>query len=213
MTNMTKKVKSLKSIPPADLIAMDAFTGDYPIRIDLAYASDDNFLLGQAVYKPEAKLWLHKDLAHVVLNASKICEALHGYHMVLYDGLRTADAQTLMLQSERVQANPEWLEEPRLLSPPGCGAHPRGMAIDVSLCTVDGVLLDMGTPFDFLAQNSSAQHNPAHRHYVGLQDDHAQNRRVLDHAMSEGARHSNIDLVPLPQEWWDFRLPKILYEQ
>ena len=44
--------------------------------------------------------------------------------------------QTAMGKTQIVKDNPDWLEEPnRMVSPPGNGAHPRGMAIDV--CVFD----------------------------------------------------------------------------
>ena len=54
----------------------------------------------------------------------------------------------------RVKDNLHWLEEPRLLSPPGAGGHLRGMAIDIGLEDAQGRLLDMGTVFDYLAEDS-----------------------------------------------------------
>src|SRR5690606_17236675 len=98
-----------------------------------------------------------------------------------------------------------WLEEPnRLLSPPGGGAHPRGMAIDMSLQTADGRDVDMGTVFDYLAENAAAEHNPAHRDYPQMSDEVRTNRAILTKAMIEAARDLGLPLAPLPQEWWDF---------
>ena len=100
----------------------------------------------------------------------------------------------------------------RLLSPPGGGAHPRGMAIDLSALDEKGNLLDMGTVFDHLAANSAPENNPAHRAYKSLGKTAAQNRKSLSNAMNEAAQALNIPLFPLPQEWWDFRLPAEIYQ-
>lgn len=203
----------MKIITPSDLVPMDSFEKNEPLRVDLAYARADNLLFGEVIYKKEARLWLHPILANVVREAAQICFRQHGYGFILYDGLRTVDAQEKMLKTQRVLDNPHWLQEPRLLSPPGAGGHPRGMAIDVALEDEHGVLLDMGTPFDFLAEDASPAHNPAHRSYVRLTDDAARNRNILTHAMMNAAEKLNTPLVPLPQEWWDFRLPASVYEQ
>ena len=170
-------------------------------------------MLGEAIYRRNARLWLHEDLARIVLLACRICRKNHGFHMVLYDGLRTVEAQQKMLETVRVQQNPHWLEEPRLLSPPGAGGHPRGMAIDIALETPQGQLLDMGTPFDFLAENAMPEHNPAHRQHSGLTANIRQNRHILENVMMQAAQILNIPLLPLPQEWWDFRLPSSIYER
>lgn len=193
-----------KTIAPERLIPMDLFAEDLPLRIDLAYAQRDNLLFGEAIYRRDARLWLHEDLAAVVLLASGLIHEAYGFSCVLYDGLRTTDAQEAMLKTQRVKDNPHWLEEPRLLSPPGAGAHPRAMAIDLSLETSEGALVDMGTPFDDLSEK-------AHRDY-----EHSanvmKNRNILHDCMVKAARLCNMPLLPLPQEWWDFRLPPEMYE-
>jgi len=199
-----------------DLVDMHFLEDDGLARIELAYAQADNLLFGEAIYRPDAKLWLEKRLAAIVQKAAL---TLHEYGLrpVLYDGLRTVDAQAKMLETARVKENPQWLEEPRLLSPPGAGAHPRGMAIDISLETLNGELLDMGTPFDFLASDPSPEHNPAHREYQGLSDDVIKNRNTLNNALlgaSEALFNKgkvNAKIEGLPQEWWDFRFPAETY--
>ncbi|MEM7650518.1 MAG: M15 family metallopeptidase [Pseudomonadota bacterium] len=199
----------MEKINHQDLICMDEHVESANIRIELAYALKDNLLFGERIYHEAAKLWLHKDLGRIVLQAAKMLEN-QNLRLVLYDGLRTTDAQSLMLKTQRVQDNPHWLEEPRLLSPPGKGAHPRAMAIDCSLETFDGQLLDMGTAFDFLAEDSAADSNPAHREYPQLSEHVIYNRSILDTAMSNAATEEGLELLLVPQEWWDFRfLPEI----
>ena len=179
---MNQAKSPLKSILPQSLVCMDAHASEYPLCVELAYARDDNLLFGQRIYRRDAQLWLHEHLARVVLEASKRVQNAIGGSLVLYDGLRVTDAQSAMLDTKRVRNNPQWLEEPRLLSPPGAGGHPRAMAVDVSVIDADGRLLDMGTDFDFLSDDPSPDHNAAHRDF-----DHPQaivgNRKILDEAM------------------------------
>lgn len=198
----------MKKIQPQDLTLMNATH----YRVDLAYARADNLLFGQRIYHQDAKLWLHRDLAAIVDSAARLCLQNYNLRFILYDGLRTSDAQSAMMETKRVKQNPHWLEEPRLLSPAGAGGHPRAMAVDIGLETCDGALLDMGCAFDFLAKNADEAHNPAHRKYNHPQKikDH---RDILDHSMSEAAKTHNHPLLPLPEEWWDFRFPRNIYEQ
>jgi len=126
--------------------------------------------------------------------------------------LRTTTAQALMLETQTVKEHPHWLEEPRLLSPPGAGAHPRGMAIDVSLETFNGELLDMGSAFDHLSDDPSPAANIAHRDYAH-NESVLENRSLLDGFMMDAARAMGAELLALPQEWWDFRLPVEVYEK
>lgn len=202
--------QDMKKIKPESLVSMDIFEKEGGLRIELAYARSDNLLLGEAVYRPDARLWLHKDLAEIVVAAAKTVKQ-QGLLMVVYDGLRTVEAQQKMLETARVKANPQWLREPRLLSSPGMGGHPRGMAVDVAL-ERNGKLLDMGTAFDYLAEKSDPANNPAHRQHPKLSDEARSNRQILDEAMIGAAKALNRPLLALPQEWWDFRLPKEIYE-
>ena len=200
-------------ITPQMLVPMDDIAG-VPIRIHLAYAVDAPPNIFGKIYRTGARLWLHQNLADIVILAARLLHRERGLGLVLYDGLRTVEAQEAMRNSPIVRANPHWLEGPsRLLSPPGAGAHPRGMAIDLSLINAQGDALDMGTVFDALAENPDPEHNPAHRLHPRLSESAARNRRWLEDAMQRAAETLNHPLLPLPQEWWDFRFPPGVYEQ
>jgi len=103
-----------------------------------------------------------------------------------------------------VKANPHWLEEPnRLLSPPGKGGHPRGMAVDIVLVDKQGKEADMGTAFDYLTPDRA--NNPAARSYKNFSKEILANRQLLEGCMMQAAAECGVGLLPLPQEWWDFR--------
>lgn len=196
-----------EKINPAALLPMDLFAAEGPLRVDLAYAGPQSFC--GVLYRPGARLWLHEDLAAIVVLAAKLTFKAHGLRMVVYDGLRTVAAQALMAQSDIVKAHPHWLEgASRVLSPPGSGGHPRAMAVDVSLENDAGLLLDMGTAFDELPFDGSGPDvNRAHRLYENLPEEVKENRRILEDAMTGAAARLNLPLWPLPVEWWDFRFP------
>lgn len=199
-------------IDPKDLVCMNDACFGSPMRVDLAYARADNLLFGEAIYRADARLFLHDVLAKIVIESASLCYKRYGLNLILYDGLRTVDAQERMLLTQRARDNPQWLEPPRLLSPPGAGGHPRGMAVDIGLETPEGELLDMGTPFDFLAKDPSPEENPAHRNYQGHSNAVYANRALLDDVMLEAADMHGVALVLLPEEWWDFRLPMAFYQ-
>lgn len=209
-----REFMALRKLDPSRLIAMDDFTQSHPIEIELAYASANNFM-GVPVYRPEARLWLYDDVARAVLRAALICHERYGYRMRLYDGLRTVEAQEAMRNTEVVRNNSQWLEgTTRLLSSPGKGGHPRGMAIDLTLVTTDGVLLPMGTAFDELNPNGAGPDvNKAHRDYRPLDPAVIHNRKILEEVIAEAGSKLGVPLKPLPSEWWDFRLPSEIYEQ
>lgn len=195
------------TIPPSDLVAMDTLATLTPLRIDIVYAqaAHPENMFKEAIYRPDARLWLHRDFAEIVALAAKRCFEQSGYVFVLKDGLRTTDAQEKIVQTAIVRANPHWLQEPRLFSPPGKGGHPRGMAIDIVLETKDGKLLDMGTSFDYLTTDPAV--NPAARNFEGISNEAKRNRKILEDFMVAAAKELNKPLLPLPAEWWDFRFP------
>lgn len=203
----------MKHLLPENFIPLDLYVADVPIRIVLAYAHDTPSNIFGEIYHPKARFWIYDLLGKAVLRAANEIYDTHRLYTIVYDSLRTTDAQSAMMRTDIVKAHPQWLQEPnRLLSPPGAGAHPRGMAVDLGLMREDGSLVDMGTVFDHLAEISDADHNPAHRAYIHLQDDHRKNRDILNEAMMKAAREEGIPLHLLDSEWWDFRLPREYYE-
>ena len=195
----------MQKIDVDSLLSMDTLMPEGAFRVDLAYTRDDNLLFRERIYRRGARLYLHEKLAAIVIAASRTCFENYGLRFILHDGLRTVDAQEAMLRTERVRANPEWLSE-NLLSRPGTGGHPRGMAVDIGLENEKGEPVPMGTEFDFLALDSSPEKNPAHRDYKNLSQDARKNRTALTGSMLAAAKKLKTPLLPLPQEWWDFRL-------
>lgn len=202
-----------KKIDPTSLVPMDIFAAEAPLRVDLAYAGLESFC--GIIYRKQARLWLHEDLAAIVVGAARTAHEKYNLRLVVYDGLRTMAAQALMAESDIVKAHPHWLVgESRVLSPPGAGGHPRAMAVDVSLETKDGNLLDMGTAFDELPlRGSGPDVNRAHRKFPDLAQEVKENRRKLDEAMNGAAAQLTLPLWPLPVEWWDYRFPKDVTER
>ena len=203
----------MKKIPPSDLVVLDDYAKDYPLRVDTVYAKaahKDN-MFKQAIYKPSAPMPCHVEFLPIILRASVICHEQSGYYFELKDCLRPFEAQQKIIDTEIVRAHPQWLEEPRLFSPPGKGGHPRGMAVDIILVEQNGNEIDMGTPFDYLTADKSD--NPAARDYVnfGKCDETnrliLKNRALLTDAMRKAAQEEGREIIPLPQEWWDFRFP------
>ena len=199
----------MKTISPLDLIPMSIFAGREPMAIDLVYASANHprNIFGEALYHNQAQLWAHKDIAAITLLAARILNQKTGYILSIKDCLRTSDAQVAMRDTKIVRDNPDWLEEPnRMVSPPGSGAHPRGMAIDVCVLDSQGREVDMGTPFDDMDEKS-------YRSCDTLPEKVLENRRLLEEAFNQSAKTLGFELLPLPSEWWDFRFPPHISDQ
>ena len=217
---MSPAAAPLTPISPADLVALDDFTTTHPLKIDLVYAKPEHpdNMFKTKIYRPDARMLGHRELVSIILAAAQICFKKTGWIFEVKDCLRTFEAQSLMRDTDIVKAHPQWLEEPgRLLSPPGAGGHPRGMAVDIILVDKNGTEIDMGTRFDFLTEDRN--NNPAARNYTRFGDDETRNqnilyhRRVLEESMMQAATEAGRELLPLPQEWWDFRFPKSYSEQ
>ena len=192
--------------PVDKLVPMDAFANDYSVSIDLIYARADHpdSLFGEQLYHDAAKLWLHADLARIVLCAARLAKAEANWDFRLMDGLRPVEAQAAMYSTACVRANSHWADG--LLSMPGRGGHPRGMAIDIKPVDSDGSSVDMGTAIDELPD--TPDYNPSAR---ACRDFNAQvlaNRQALEEFMIRAADMCGQDILPLPAEWWDFRFPK-----
>lgn len=203
----------MKKLTADDFVLLDDFVTRHPLRVDTVYAKaahKDN-MFKSAIYREDAPMAAHRDLAAIILRAADICFAETGYYFECKDCLRPLEAQQKIIDSAIVRAHPQWLEEPRLFSPPGKGGHPRGMAVDIVLIDQNGEGLDMGTPFDYLTTDKSI--NPAARDFTdwgrGAAGNAAiiANRAILTNAMLRAAAERDRVLVPLPQEWWDFRFP------
>ena len=80
------------------------------------------------------------------------------------------------------------------------------MAVDITPCDDNGVLIDMGTVFDHLTTNPAD--NPAARANTNLPAHVLDNRKFLEECMMMAAARHNKPMLPLPAEWWDFRFPK-----
>lgn len=204
-----------KQITSCDLIALDEYRTSHRLVIDLVYAdaAHPENIFQTALYRPGARLWLHKDFAAIVLRAAEICHERWDGIFILKDGLRTVEAQQAMQETAIVKANPHWCADGpnRLLSPPGRGGHPRGMAVDVTVSSEDGTPWDMGTAFDHLTTDPAD--NPAARTYRKLPDHVLENRNRLALCFTEGAAELGRPVLPLPAEWWDFRFPASYSEQ
>jgi D-alanyl-D-alanine dipeptidase len=194
-----------------EIIPLNAFLNTYPIEIDVVYAQkthpDNHF---PDLYSPEAKImWAHKDIAAVTLRAAQICNELYGWIFKINDCLRPVEAQQGMETYEY---------DPSLVSKPASGAHPRAMAIDIEPIDSSGDLVPMGTAFDYFAENPDLD-NPAARNYTKFSDivlDNAaiwSNRQKLEFSMRWAATSLGREILPLPQEWWDFREVEAVWDK
>ncbi|MBS3904302.1 MAG: M15 family metallopeptidase [Simkania sp.] len=163
-----------------DSIFIDLEYLDSSIKLDIRYATNDNFL-GRPVY-PIAKCFLRKPVA---LKLQKVHQMLkkQGLGIKVYDGYRPLSVQKIFwdfLPDERYVANP--VKGSR---------HNRGAAVDVTVIDAKGQELLMPTVFDDFTEK-------AHRDCMDMAQEAIQNRNFLEEVMStEG-------FIGLSTEWWHF---------
>jgi len=198
-------------IQTSDLVPLNAFENEFPIKIDMVYANQnhpDNHFIN--LYNPNAQiLWTHKDLGIITLVAAKVCFEKHGWIFEIKDSLRPIEAQEGMAH---------YGYDPSLVLPPGKGGHPRAMAIDIQpFDTISQSYVEMGTDFDYFAKNPEIE-NMAARNCTdfGGNDQQnniiLQNRTILDDAMHIAASLIKIPFLPFPPEWWDYRFAPKYFE-
>lgn len=152
------------------------------VRIEMKYATADNFL-GKAVY-PCASCWLLQPTAEAVLKAQAYFVE-RGYTLLIWDCYRPRSIQYKMWELVK---NPAYVANPKKGS-----IHNRGGAIDLTLATLDGQILDMGTAFDHFGPE-------AHRQYAHLTAEQQANRALLEQGMEAAG------FIGLPSEWWHYDL-------
>ena len=174
--------------PGPDLV--DITTVDPTIRLDLRYATPDNFT-GVAVY-PVARCLLRRDAAERLARVQRRLQA-DGFGLLVWDCYRPLAVQErfwALVPDERYVARPQ-----RQNGRPLAGSkHNRGAAVDVTLVDATGRPLEMPTGFDDFSER-------AHRGAANVKRAARANAARLESAMTaEGFQ-------PLPTEWWHFDAP------
>jgi len=162
-----------------DLIRLSELSSEFSYEI--RYATDDNFL-GKVLYECEDCL-LERTVALALVKANHyFCEL--GYRIKIYDCYRPLEVQKIM-----------WKEMPNpmyIASPYDKGSiHNRGAAVDLTLETLEGCFVDMGTDYDHFGKDAHIDNNE-------LPNNVLENRKLLLDGMK---RHG---FQTIRTEWWHF---------
>lgn len=164
----------------ADTTFVDVSGLETSFILDLKYATKDNFL-NESVYDC-GKCFLRYKTALALIAAQKELLSM-GYRIRLFDCYRPHDVQKKMY---KLVPNPKFVAHPDKGS-----VHNRGGAVDLTLETLEGIVLDMGSAFDHFGPESST-------HYTHLSNEVLQNRKLLLEVMK---KHG---FDPINSEWWHF---------
>jgi D-alanyl-D-alanine dipeptidase len=152
------------------------------IVIELRYASDHN-ITGKPIYPVNARCFVRQSVALRLVRAQN---ELHGkgYNLKVWDAYRPDWAQKALWKAV---PNPDFLQPPSQSS----SMHTRGVAVDVTLVTLDGHEVQMPTDFDNFTPAASM-------HYAGGDSAVARHLRTLQIAMGRAGFYG------MHTEWWHF---------
>jgi D-alanyl-D-alanine dipeptidase len=166
---------------------------DPRIRVELAYATPDNFL-DSAVYGELRSAYLRLEaVAMLSLAQDALEQRKPGYRLLVYDAARPRSVQESMWAL--VQGTPEQ----RYVADPAVGSlHGYGAAVDLTLADSTGRALDMGTPFDHFGPLAQPRYEARYRRQGQLSTEQIENRRLLREVMQSAGFQG------IPSEWWHF---------
>ena len=171
---------SLEGLPDTTFIRLADYSPDF--GYDLRYATENNFMKA-AVY-PCAECYTRVKTARALLAANAEFRK-HGVRIRFFDCYRPNSVQYKMCA---IVPNPQYVANPVKGS-----IHNKGGAVDITLETLDGVPLEMGTDFDFFVRR-------AYHDNTDLPEEVLKNRRLLKETME---RHG---FWSVRTEWWHYNL-------
>ena len=176
-----------KKIADTTFVNLKNYSSDF--EYDMKYATDDNFLKTKVYDCDECFLRFQTVKALIAANKDFIKK---GYKIKLFDCYRPLSIQKKMWE---IVPNPKYVADPKKGS-----IHNRGGAVDISLVTLTGEDLDMGTSFDHFGIEAS--HN-----YTQLSKEIRNNRKLLKSIMKRNGFNS------FDSEWWHYNLKAGLNEK
>lgn len=190
---------------------VDVTTLDSNIIVDLKYSTTDNFV-GVDMYGDLERAYFVRDFAVKVAKAQRILQEQYPqYTLLIYDAARPISVQRAMRRT--VEGTPY---ESFVADGTRGGRHNYGVAVDLTIATLDGKPLDMGAGFDDFSEAASVKGtadnaDPAtrtvavYRNYImGMVErgvislEAANNRLLLIEIMHKAG------LYPYRREWWHF---------
>jgi D-alanyl-D-alanine dipeptidase len=184
---------------------------DSEILVDLKYSTTDNFM-GVDMYGELETAYLEREFAQRVVRAKQLLQERHPeYTLLIYDAARPISVQRAM---RRAVEGTEF--ESFVADGTRGGRHNYGVAVDLTIATLDGTPLDMGAGFDDFTEAASVKGTAdnsdpntrtlkVYRDYINslaargiISSEVAANRIVLVEVMHEAG------LYPYRREWWHF---------
>lgn len=173
-------VRPLEDLADSTFVRLADYSDDF--SYDLRYATTDNFLKSQVYDCGECYTRARTARALIAANKDFIDK---GVRIRFFDCYRPHDVQFRMWE---LVPNPQYVADPNKGS-----IHNRGGAVDITLETLEGEPLDMGTDFDFFGRK-------AHHDNLDLPEEVLQNRALLKNTMAKQG------FASIRTEWWHYNL-------
>lgn len=175
-------VKTLVGLVDTTFVRLADYSKDF--EYDIRYATTNNFL--------ESKVYDCAECYTRVKTAKALIKANNdfmkqGYKIKFFDCYRPNSVQYKMWA---IVPNPQYVANPDKGS-----IHNRGGAVDITLVSMDGTELDMGTDFDFFGKR-------AYHDNLNLPEEILNNRKVLKGTMEKYGFWS------VRTEWWHYNFGK-----
>ncbi|MGB5358312.1 MAG: M15 family metallopeptidase [Eudoraea sp.] len=182
-TGIAPRVDTLKSfdeVADTTFVRLADYNNDF--EYDLRYATENNFLKAKVYDCAECYTRVKTAKALIKANEDFIKQ---GYKIRFFDCYRPNSVQYKMWE---IVPNPQYVANPVKGS-----IHNKGGAVDITLVTLDGDELDMGTDFDFFGKK-------AYHDNKDLPQEILHNRKILKETMEKYGFWS------VRTEWWHYNL-------
>ena len=193
--------KKMKEYGLVDVQSLDA-----EIRVELKYATEDNFV-GENMYGTLTTAYLLPHFARKVVEAQRILRERHpDYSLLVYDAARPISVQRRMRRAAEGTPLQIYVADGQK-----GGRHNYGVAVDLTIIDGAGRPLDMGAGFDHFGEEAWVGNDndvtlAAYKAYVAAlrkrgksSDKAAANRTLLLEIMDA------VGLRPYVKEWWHFQ--------
>lgn len=170
----------LEDLSDSLFIRLADYSSDF--QYDMRYATENNFLNAKVYDCAECYMRVKTAKALIAANKDFIKK---GYRIKFFDCYRPNDVQYKMWE---IVPNPQYVADPVKGS-----IHNKGGAVDITLVTLDGNEVDMGTDFDFFGKR-------AYHDNLELPEEILRHRTLLKETMEAHG------FWPIRTEWWHYNL-------
>lgn len=175
---------------------VDILTINPSIRVDLKYASSDNFMR-KKLYHDIDKLYLQKDVAERLSKVQNYLRKLRpDLSLLVYDGVRPLSVQQAMWDG--LDTIPVAKRVKFVSNPANGSIHNYGAAVDLTICDSNGKPLDMGAGYDDIREIAYPRLEATFLASGELTQQHVENRKLLRKVMASQG------FMNIPSEWWHF---------